>query len=424
MSEPQASKALYFFPESSADLPEIARQLGHYGYTSRLYASLDAVCAAAGAEPPAAVLIDYDSLPAPGDAAPATLFQLAERLPLICIASRGDVVTRLSAVRMGCQAYLARPINMTGLLDTLDRLTAPPQEETGRVLIVDDSRSLATFYAAHLGAAGFHCQIVNDPLRTLEALSENPPDLILLDMNMPGASGQEIAHIIRQEDAYLSVPIVFLSAETNLDRQREAMSHGGDEFLQKPIEPTHLVSAVKSRVSRYRALRALMVRDSLTGLLNHTTFKERLRLETARAERQGKPLAVALIDIDHFKRVNDQYGHPVGDRVIKNLSRLLKQRLRGADLVGRYGGEEFAVGLLDAPLAISLAVIEQIRQAFEAIEQRSGEQVFSSTFSAGVAALGPGLSDAASLIKAADEALYSAKRNGRNQVHAYPATSS
>jgi PleD family two-component response regulator len=145
-------------------------------------------------------------------------------------------------------------------------------------------------------------------------------------MNMPGASGQEIAKVIRQQDAYLSIPIVFLSAESDIGRQREAMSLGGDEFLHKPIQPEHLVSAVRSRVIRYRALRALMVRDSLTGLLNHTSYKERLRAEVARAKRQNKMLSVAIIDIDHFKNVNDTYGHPAGDRVIKNLSRLLKQR--------------------------------------------------------------------------------------------------
>ena len=160
-----------------------------------------------------------------------------------------------------------------------------------------------------------------------------------------------------------------------------------------------------------------MVRDSLTGLLNHTTFKERLRAEAARAARQDKPLSVALIDIDHFKSVNDQYGHPVGDRVIKNISRLLRQRLRGADVIGRYGGEEFAVALPDTPLDKAVSVIDQIRATFAAIDQRAGNSGFHSTFSAGVAQCPP-LTDSEALIKAADEALYAAKRGGRDQVRA------
>jgi diguanylate cyclase (GGDEF)-like protein len=252
-------------------------------------------------------------------------------------------------------------------------------------------------------------------------LLDQPPELILLDMNMPGASGQEIAKVIRQQDAYLSIPIVFLSAESDVGRQREAMSLGGDEFLQKPIQPEHLVSAVRSRIIRYRALRALMVRDSLTGLLNHTSYKERLRAEVARAKRQNKKLSVAIIDIDHFKNVNDSYGHPAGDRVIKNLSRLLKQRLRGADVIGRYGGEEFALALPDTPLDRAMIVIDNLRESFAAIEQHTGSTLFHNTFSAGVAEFSPQqplLPDSEALIKAADEALYVSKHGGRNRVSA------
>jgi diguanylate cyclase (GGDEF)-like protein len=215
----------------------------------------------------------------------------------------------------------------------------------------------------------------------------------------------------------LSIPIVFLSAESDVGRQREAMSLGGDEFLHKPIEPEHLISAVRSRVIRYRALRALMVRDSLTGLLNHTSYKERLRAEVSRAKRQNKRLSVAIIDIDHFKNVNDTYGHPAGDRVIKNLSRLLKQRLRGADVIGRYGGEEFALALPDTPIEIAVNVINGLRVSFAAIEQHAGNAIFHNTFSAGVTQL-PGLMEAEALIKAADVALYASKHSGRNQVTA------
>jgi diguanylate cyclase (GGDEF)-like protein len=252
-------------------------------------------------------------------------------------------------------------------------------------------------------------------MKTLDALADASPELILLDMNMPGASGQELARVIRQQDTYLSIPIVFLSAESDVGRQREAMSMGGDEFLQKPIEPEHLISAVRSRIIRYRALRALMVRDSLTGLLNHTSYKERLRAEVARAKRLSKVLTVGLIDIDHFKNVNDSHGHPAGDRVIRNLSRLLKQRLRGADVIGRYGGEEFALVLVDTAVEAAAGVVNSIRESFATLEQQAGETSFRCAFSAGLAQSPPHM-DAESLIQAADEALYQSKRDGRNRV--------
>ena len=408
-------KPIFLWPAASTDLQEAAEQLGYYGYVAELFDSPAALLAAAEAHGPTSALVDCNAVDDLAEADKAALTALSTRVPLACMSNSGAIEARLGAVRMGCQAYFTRPLDMTGLLDTLDRLTAPPQAEAGRVLIVDDSPALAAFYAAHLNDAGFVTQMVNDPLKTLDALNEQTPELILLDMNMPGASGEEIAEIIRQQNAYLSIPIVFLSAESDVGRQREAMSMGGDEFLHKPIEPEHLISAVKGRVIRYRALRALMVRDSLTGLLNHTSFKERLRAEAARAKRQGKPLAVAMIDIDFFKKVNDTYGHPAGDLVIKNISRLLKQRLRGADVIGRYGGEEFAVALPDTPIEGAVRVLDHIRESFSAIVQHAGDQTFQVTLSAGVAQYGAA-SDGESLIQAADEALYAAKHGGRNQV--------
>lgn len=414
-------KLVYLCPGHNQELQEAERQLGYYGYEVCLIDSFEQLVTAAKARIPTAILIDGAIACTQIAALGEELAALAQRVPLTCISDQNDVHARLAAVRMGCQAYFTRPLDTTALLDTLDRLTMPAQADAGRVLIIDDSPSMAAFYAAHLTEAGFICQVVTDPLKSLDAIIDHPPELILLDMNMPGASGQEIAKVIRQQDAYLSIPIVFLSAESDVSRQREAMSLGGDEFLQKPIQPEHLVSAVKSRIIRYRALRVLMVRDSLTGLLNHTNYKERLRAEVARAKRQNKSLSVAIIDIDHFKNVNDTYGHPAGDRVIKNLSRLLKQRLRGADIIGRYGGEEFALALPDTSLDTAAKVIDTLRESFAAIEQHAGHATFHNTFSAGVAEfqpLLPSFADSEGLIKAADSALYASKHGGRNRVTA------
>lgn len=415
------TRLVYLWPATSPDMQETARQLGYYGYTAHLFDTAEALVAAAAAQAATCILVDCALACGQNDGIKSELSELAKRIPFACMSDQGDIHARLSAVRMGCQAYFMRPLDTSALLDTLDRLSAPPQAESGKVLIIDDSPSMAMFYAANLAQAGFVCQVVTDPLNSLESLYDHPPELILLDMNMPGASGQEIAMVIRQQEAYLSIPIVFLSAESDVGRQREAMSLGGDEFLQKPILPDHLISAVRSRIIRYRALRALMVRDSLTGLLNHTSYKERLRAEVARAKRQNKPLSVAIIDIDHFKQVNDSYGHPAGDRVIKSLSRLLKQRLRGADVIGRYGGEEFALALPDTPIDVAMGVINKLRESFAAIEQHSGNTTYRNTFSAGVAECSPQHPDwmeAEALIKASDEAMYQSKHSGRNRVTA------
>lgn len=415
LAPPLASKLIYLYPGDSVELRETGHQLDHFGYVCQAATCLEDLLARCETVPPASILVDCGALCRLPAEARLQFQTLADRVPLACMSSDGRIEARLDAVRLGCKAYFSRPLDMSVVLDTLDRLTSPPQAEAGKVLIIDDSPSLAGFYAAHLNSAGFVTQVLTKPLGALEALADNLPEIILLDMHMPDANGVELARVIRQQDTFLSIPIVFLSAETDMGRQREAMSQGGDEFLQKPIQPEHLISAVRSRIIRYRALRALMVRDSLTGLLNHTSFKERLRAEVGRAKRQNKPLSVGLIDIDHFKRVNDTHGHPAGDRVIKNLSRMLRQRLRGSDVIGRYGGEEFALALPDTDLGAARALVDEIRQRFAAIEQHAGKSHFQSTFSCGLVQF-PVQAEADGLIQAADEALYRAKHGGRNQV--------
>jgi diguanylate cyclase (GGDEF)-like protein len=158
-----------------------------------------------------------------------------------------------------------------------------------------------------------------------------------------------------------------------------------------------------------------MYHDSLTGLLNHVAIKLRLKTEQALAIRQGRPLVFTMIDIDHFKSINDKYGHPTGDRVIKSLSRLLQQRLRKSDMIGRYGGEEFAVILPDAEIGDARTFMDSLRQQFERIVHQHDGQQFSCTFSAGMAASMDGC-DENELIRAADTALYQAKKAGRNRI--------
>jgi len=257
---------------------------------------------------------------------------------------------------------------------------------------------------------------VSDPQQLLKQLADFHPDLVLMDMYLPGCTGDELARIIRQMESFVGLPIVFLSVESDFDRQLSAMGLGGDEFLTKPILPAQLVSVVGSRVRHYRKLRALMVQDSLTGLANHSRLQQALETEVARAVRQKIPLALVMIDIDYFKQVNDRFGHPVGDRVLQGLARFLRQRLRQSDVVARYGGEEFAVVMSNTDGANALMVTERLRSHFATLVHESDNaESFSVTFSAGVAAL-TAQSTARALLLAADRNLYSAKERGRNCV--------
>jgi diguanylate cyclase (GGDEF)-like protein len=233
---------------------------------------------------------------------------------------------------------------------------------------------------------------------------------------MPQCSGIELAQVIRQQDPFVSIPIVFLSAEDDTDKQLIAMSGGGDDFLTKPISAHHLISAVIARAIRSRTLRSEMIEDSLTGLLNHTRILEQLDLEIVRSKRNASPLSFAMIDIDHFKTINDSHGHPVGDRVIKGLARLLKQRLRKMDSIGRYGGEEFAIIFPQTEGKELLNKLEEIRRGFSKLLHRSADPLieFSATFSIGLAQLTDTINTVDKMVQAADKALYMAKEQGRN----------
>ena len=257
---------------------------------------------------------------------------------------------------------------------------------------------------------------------TVKYHQEGSTEDILLDIYMPECNGMELAKVIRQLDVFVGIPIVFLSAESNLDKQLFAMGLGADDFLTKPIQPQHLISSVSSRIQRSLILRSFMVRDSLTGLLNHTAIKDQLDREVAQTKRRGMPLSFAMVDIDHFKQVNDTCGHPTGDRVIKSLSRLLKQRLRETDMVGRYGGEEFAVILSNTDGETAAKVLDAIRRDFAQLRHLADGKEFSVTFSCGIVDTSF-FYDSTKLCDAADRALYKAKHTGRNQIilgHAPP----
>lgn len=283
-----------------------------------------------------------------------------------------------------------------------------------RVLIVDDDMMVARYHAALLEKAGMTVQILIDPEKILAVLEEANPDIVLLDMYMPRRTGLEVAAILRQQEMFAGLPIVFLSSE-NRPHQQLALQSDGDDFLMKPVEPVRLIASVTSRAKRGRTVRALMMQDSLTGLLHHKAIIARLESEVKRAERHQTPLSFAIIDIDNFKTVNDTHGHPVGDRVIKNIAELLQSRLRQSTVVGRYGGEEFAIIFEHCSAADATKVLEEMRQGFSRMEQWSEQGSFQVTFSAGVAEHVRG-GDAAQLIAAADQALYASKHTGRNRV--------
>ncbi len=415
---PEDARLIYLIEDDALLAEHLSAQISHFGYTVRIFSRPEEARKNIQRKAPAAIISDISF--AEGEKAGIESMLALRHAgyalpPLIFISSRKDFLTRLEAIRAGGLAYIHKPADIGGLIDKLDKLTSTARPEPFRVLIVEDTALLAAVYAQTLEQAGMVTRRVNDPMQVMETLEDFSPELILMDINMPGASGEEVAQVLRQQEIHVSVPIAFLSGETDKGRQLAAMGHGGDDFLVKPIQPEHLIASVTSRIERYRILRNFMVRDSLTGLLNHTKTKEQLDVEIERARRQNRPLSFAMIDLDHFKRVNDTYGHPTGDKVLKSLARLLQQRLRKVDVIGRYGGEEFAVILTDTSGPDAVRILDSIRKDLAQIRQHGENTEFSVTFSCGVASY-PDFATPEAINSAADKALYRAKHDGRNRV--------
>ena len=396
---------------------ELALQLGHFGFELQRFKEIDEMVSAGVDRRPAAVILDLSSTDGElmgEDVATKVRDALGEVVPLVLVSNRSDIEARLDAVRAGCSSYFIKPVNYSDVLETLDRLTRS-EPEPYRILIVDDESDTAEFHATCLESAGLETVTVTDPLDVMSQLVEFQPDVILMDVYMPGCTGLELATVIRQEGAFVGVPIVFLSRETDRMKQIAALSEGGDDFFAKPVPPDQLVPAVSARAQRGRTLRLFMEKDGLTGLFRHSHIIEQLEVAVRRADRQHGTLAVAMLDIDGFKEVNDQHGHLVGDQVLKALAYLLRQRLRMSDVLGRFGGDEYVVVLPDTDGAAATEKMDDIRRNFAAIDHETGHGSFSVTLSCGIGEF-PASLTSHELIAAADEALYRAKRGGRNRV--------
>ena len=416
--ETRSSHLIYLADPDSAHAESVAEQIRFFGYRVLVLNTYSSLLKALETVAPAVAVVDMALVPDQSEMSsenPGENIKTAEPVPLIFLSTNLELNTRLKAVRAGGRAFFSYPVNVAALIDALDQIAwfVPPAPM--RVLVVEDTNVNPNFNAISLKKAGIITEVLNGPAKVLHFLEEFQPELMLLDMYMSSCTGMELASIIRQIPAYVSTPIVYLSSETDRDRQLEAVSLGGDDFLVKPIKPEHLISAVVSRIQRYRSLRELMLRDSLTGLYNHTTIKEHLRQEFARAKRTNYPLSCVVIDLDHFKDINDTYGHTTGDRVLKSLAQLLIRRLRQADIVGRFGGEEFVVVLPGTEAVAAVRIFDKLRVNFSQIRHLGWEGEFTLTFSVGVAGCPP-YSSPGMLFELADRALYVAKTHGRNQV--------
>jgi diguanylate cyclase (GGDEF)-like protein len=334
---------------------------------------------------------------------------------LFCLAVPELLDPMVNLLRVGADLTIpAVQETTTVLAQVLDLIEAQDQDPY-RVLVVEDSPTATAMIKRTLEQHGIANTAIANPQHLLEAVWRYQPDLVLMDMHMPHCTGVEATRVLRQIPACRSLPVVYLSSETDIGMQMAALRLGGDQFIAKPFNPVLMTTIVKSKIERYREMQRSGVHDSLTGLLNHSASKMRLQNALLTFEKDAGSLCVVMIDIDHFKSINDVHGHPVGDQVIRNLAWLLKGRLRATDIIGRYGGEEFMVVLRGIAINEGFEMIDRIREDFAALPHVYAQGSLHASFSAGIASY-PLYRTDSELIAGADNALLEAKRRGRNRL--------
>ena len=284
-----------------------------------------------------------------------------------------------------------------------------------KVLIVDDNEGVRRMIRTHLDiAGGYEAFEAADGKECLESVREIQPDVVLLDIMMPVMDGMEACRKLREDPVTASVYIIMLTAKAKVEDRVEGLDTGADDYLPKPFAPDELLARIR-RGGKIVDDRRIALFDSLTGLYNRRSFDSFFEKEFAKFKRYGNNISVVLVDIDHFKNVNDTYGHPVGDMVLKALANILQESIRTSDMVCRWGGEEFAILMPETELAGAKDKAESVRKAVEAF---SFPKVGQLTASFGVSS--PDKDETAiPFFERVDRALYQAKDSGRNRVVAF-----
>lgn len=288
------------------------------------------------------------------------------------------------------------------------------------ILVVDDDPFSARLVDSVLRSAGFASSYCCESTRAFEVIETERPDLVILDVVMPEQDGFDLCRRIRAHPSLALTPIIFVTRKGDVDQRVRGLQVGGNDYVAKPFEPQELVARVRSHLQRLSELREMAVRDGLTRCYNNKYFKARIEQELIRTRRYGNELTLGMLDIDHFKQVNDSFGHPAGDAVLAHLASLLTASVRSTDVVARFGGEEFGFLLIESATSEAAIITDRLRERIEKHQfvvpsLSGGDLTIACTVSIGLASVHHG-DTPQTLLARADAALFEAKQNGRNQV--------
>lgn len=376
-------------------------------------------------------------------------------IPVVMVTALSDVADRLHGLEVGADEFLTKPVNDIALfarvrsLARLKRmmdewrlreevynrfaelpgadLASAEDDRPARILLVEDSRFAAAKLVEMLAPIASDIATYAEPREALRAL-ETEPDLLIASMSLGSGDALRLVSQVRAAEGTRQVPILLVGEDCELPRLAKGLDLGANDYILRPLEKNELLARARTQIRRkrlsdrlrdnYRRSLSLALTDPLTGLYNRRYVAAHLDSLLARHEEGGQGVAVLLFDIDHFKRVNDGHGHAAGDEVLIEVARRAQRDVRSFDLVARYGGEEFLIVMPETGLAVAYSVAERLRRGVAEkpvrISAAAGE--IAVTISVGVATARTDHDTPAALLNRADEALYAAKRGGRNRV--------
>jgi two-component system cell cycle response regulator len=380
-----------------------------------------------------------------------------KHIPIILITALESEEEKKKGFAAGADEFLNKPVNTTELetrvLSLLrmkkyqEQLSARIQAEKDvigkavcndsneesqmipTVLVVEDNAKDAHIIEHYLNGMQLNLKIVRTGMEALDIIGNEKIDLVLLDIMLPDLDGMDICRKIKESEKTLSVQVVIVTSFDDMKMKIRGIEEGADDFLVKPLNPDEIRARVTALLRKklfmdrlnQRANAALQaaINDELTGVHNHAYFKHILELEIKRSRRHENKMALLMLDVDNFKRFNDAYGHPAGDRALMALGSALKDNVRDVDVVARYGGEEFAVVLPYAGWSAGRQVAERLLETInkqKILIDSGGKETAGISISIGLAVFPDNGISAESIVNAADSALYDAKRKGKNRA--------
>jgi diguanylate cyclase (GGDEF)-like protein len=390
----------------------------------RTFQDTDSLLEAIKNELPVAIVADTSALPSMSPLSHEITRLKNERsviIPLIFLSSSSNLQLRVEAIRAGSDAYFVAPFDAREIAQRVIQLSDQHAEKPFRIMVVEDDPTQAEFAASILRKAGMEVITVTEPMRVLDALAETPPDLILMDIYMPNVNGIELTTVIREQNEFVGIPIVFLSGEQDADKQMDALSVGGDDFIPKPIRPKHLLAVVESRVRRSRrmfnALGSSQAHDRLTGLLSRQRFVERVTKALQKAPAQDAAVGLLALGPDHTGELRDRLGMGGLDALMSELAKVIRTPLAENDAAAKLG--EHVLGLL-----VKRGKEQQLHELAARLHESVAGHPFETggtslqvTIGVGICLLDERLDDPDILLRRAEDALEKAQQAGDDQTH-------